>query len=70
MVMNEAYQAWSENDVASWVDDHYLKADDRTRNIPVIFISALGDVFDKVKALKAASAKYLIITGNSRKNCC
>ena len=42
--MNEAYQAWSENDVVSWVGDRYLKADDRTRNITMIFISALGDV--------------------------
>ncbi len=37
-----------------------LKADDRTRNIPVIFISALGDVFDKVKAFQAGGVDYII----------
>lgn len=36
-----------------------LKADDRTRNIPVIFISALGDVFDKVKAFQAGGVDYI-----------
>lgn len=38
---------------------HHLKADDRTRNIPVIFISALGDVFDKVKAFQAGGVDYI-----------
>jgi PAS domain S-box-containing protein len=37
----------------------HLKADDRTRNIPVIFISALGDVFDKVKAFQAGGVDYI-----------
>ncbi len=38
---------------------HHLKADDRTRNIPVIFISALGDVFDKVRAFQAGGVDYI-----------
>ena len=37
----------------------HLKADDRTRDIPVIFISALGDVFDKVKAFQAGGVDYI-----------
>ena len=37
----------------------YLKADKRTQNIPVIFISALGDVFDKVKAFQAGGVDYI-----------
>ena len=37
----------------------YLKADELTRNIPVIFISALGDVFDKVKAFQAGGVDYI-----------
>ena len=37
----------------------YLKADERTQNIPVIFISALGDVFDKVKAFQAGGVDYI-----------
>ena len=37
----------------------YLKADERTSNIPVIFISALGDVFDKVKAFQAGGVDYI-----------
>ncbi len=36
-----------------------LKADNRTRNIPVIFISALGDALDKVKAFSAGGADYI-----------
>ncbi|MBE9046009.1 response regulator [Pleurocapsales cyanobacterium LEGE 10410] len=36
-----------------------LKADDRTRDIPVIFISALGDVFDKVKAFQVGGVDYI-----------
>ncbi len=36
-----------------------LKADPGTANIPVIFISALGDVFDKVKAFKAGGVDYI-----------
>ena len=37
----------------------HLKADARTRNIPVIFISALGDVFDKVKAFQMGGVDYI-----------
>ncbi|MEY4518644.1 MAG: hypothetical protein RLZZ499_1243, partial [Cyanobacteriota bacterium] len=36
-----------------------LKADDRTRDIPIIFISALGDVFDKVKAFQVGGVDYI-----------
>src|ERR687886_1993595 len=36
-----------------------LKADERTRHIPVIFISALSDVFDKVKAFGVGGVDYI-----------
>lgn len=36
-----------------------LKADPLTRNIPIIFISALGDVFDKVKAFQVGGVDYI-----------
>ncbi len=36
-----------------------LKADERTRDIPVIFISALSDVFDKVKAFSLGGVDYI-----------
>lgn len=36
-----------------------LKASDRTREIPVIFISALGDVLDKVKAFQVGGVDYI-----------
>ena len=36
-----------------------LKEDDRTKNIPIIFISALGDVFDKVKAFQVGGIDYI-----------
>ncbi len=36
-----------------------LKADDRTRDIPIIFISALNDVFDKVKAFSLGGVDYI-----------
>jgi len=36
-----------------------LKASDRTRAIPVIFISALGDVLDKVKAFQVGGVDYI-----------
>ena len=36
-----------------------LKADDLTRDIPIIFISALGDVFDKVKAFQVGGVDYI-----------
>jgi two-component system cell cycle response regulator len=36
-----------------------LKADDRTSNIPVIFISALDETEDKVKGFKVGGADYI-----------
>ncbi len=36
-----------------------LKGDKRTNDIPVIFISALQEVFDKVKALSAGGVDYI-----------
>lgn len=36
-----------------------LKEDDRTREIPVIFISALDDVLDKVKAFQVGGIDYI-----------
>lgn len=36
-----------------------LKADEKTREIPVIFISALDDVLDKVKAFQAGGVDYI-----------
>lgn len=36
-----------------------LKADERTRTIPVIFISALSDVLDKVKAFGVGGVDYI-----------
>ncbi|MBW4646331.1 MAG: PAS domain S-box protein [Goleter apudmare HA4340-LM2] len=38
---------------------HLLKADEITRDIPVIFLSALQDVFDKVKAFKVGGVDYI-----------
>jgi len=36
-----------------------LKEDDLTKDIPIIFISALGDVFDKVKAFQVGGVDYI-----------
>ncbi|MCW5317286.1 response regulator [Nostoc sp. KVJ3] len=36
-----------------------LKADDKTREVPVIFISALDDVVDKVKAFDVGGVDYI-----------
>jgi two-component system, sensor histidine kinase ChiS len=36
-----------------------LKADDKTHDIPVIFISALSEVFDKVKAFSIGGVDYI-----------
>jgi len=51
-------------DVSMPVMDGYetcekLKADDRTSNIPVIFISALSETEDKIKAFKVGAADYI-----------
>jgi signal transduction histidine kinase len=37
-----------------------LKANERTRDIPVIFLSALNEVFDKVKAFSIGGIDYII----------
>lgn len=37
----------------------HLKADEQTREIPVIFISALDEVFDKVKAFSIGGVDYI-----------
>jgi PAS domain S-box-containing protein len=37
----------------------HLKADERTRDIPVIFISALGDVHDKIKGFQVGGVDYI-----------
>ncbi|MDC0835058.1 EAL domain-containing protein [Geitlerinema sp. CS-897] len=36
-----------------------LKADERTRDVPAIFLSALNDPFDKVKAFSLGAADYI-----------
>ena len=36
-----------------------LKADERTRDIPVLFISALGEADDKIKAFTAGGVDYI-----------
>jgi len=36
-----------------------LQADDRTRDIPIIFLSALNDIADKVKALEVGGVDYI-----------
>jgi two-component system sensor histidine kinase/response regulator len=37
----------------------YLKADERTRHVPVLFISALGETEDKVKAFAVGGVDYI-----------
>ncbi len=37
----------------------HLKADERTRNIPIIFISALEEVADKVKSFQLGGVDYI-----------
>jgi signal transduction histidine kinase len=37
----------------------HLKADEQTRDIPVIFISALSETFDKVKAFSVGGVDYI-----------
>ena len=36
-----------------------LKADERTKDIPIVFLSALYEVFDKVKAFKAGGVDFI-----------
>ncbi|MBD3561608.1 response regulator, partial [Planktothrix sp. FACHB-1355] len=37
----------------------YFKQNEKTRHIPIIFISALDDVLDKVKAFNSGGADYI-----------
>jgi len=37
----------------------YLKADEETRDIPIIFVSALNETFDKVKAFSVGGVDYI-----------
>jgi len=37
----------------------HLQADERTRNIPIIFISALNEIIDKVKAFSIGGRDYI-----------
>ena len=37
----------------------HLKADPNTENIPVIFVSALGEVMDKIKAFQSGGVDYI-----------
>jgi DNA-binding response OmpR family regulator len=39
---------------------HRLKGDDRTRDIPIIFLSALDELKDKIKAISVGGADYII----------
>ena len=36
-----------------------LKSNNKTKNIPIVFISALAESFDKVKAFKLGAADYI-----------
>lgn len=38
---------------------HQLKQDERTRDIPVLFISALDEILDKVKAFRSGGVDYI-----------
>lgn len=46
-------------DISGFEICEQLKADKHTRNIPIIFISALDDVFDKAKAFRIGAVDYL-----------
>jgi len=37
-----------------------VKADERTRDVPVIFISAMDQTFDKVKAFRSGAVDYIV----------
>jgi diguanylate cyclase (GGDEF)-like protein/PAS domain S-box-containing protein len=47
------------SDMDGYVVCEQLKADERTQDIPVIFISALNEVFDKTKAFSLGAVDYL-----------
>lgn len=46
-------------DISGYEVCQYLKAEARTREIPVIFMSALEDVLDKVKAFEVGGVDYI-----------
>lgn len=46
-------------DISGFEVCEQLKADEQTRNVPIIFISALDDVFDKAKAFRIGAVDYL-----------
>jgi signal transduction histidine kinase/DNA-binding response OmpR family regulator len=46
-------------DIDGYAVCEQLKADEQTRDIPVIFVSALDDAFDKVRAFTAGGVDYI-----------
>ncbi len=46
-------------DIAGYAVCEQLKSDERTRDIPIIFLSALDDVQDKVSAFRAGGVDYV-----------
>ncbi|OQX22543.1 MAG: hypothetical protein BWK80_30195 [Desulfobacteraceae bacterium IS3] len=46
-------------DISGFEVCEQLKSDDRTRDIPVIFISALNEIFDKVRAFEIGGVDYI-----------
>jgi signal transduction histidine kinase/DNA-binding response OmpR family regulator len=46
-------------DIDGYAVCEQLKADERTQDIPIIFVSALDDAFDKVKAFAAGGIDYI-----------
>src|SRR5262249_58759063 len=44
---------------AGYEDCRQLKDDEQTRHIPVVFISALDDVLDKVEAFQVGGVDYI-----------
>jgi DNA-binding NarL/FixJ family response regulator len=47
------------NDMDGYELCHRLKADDKTKNIPIIFLSALMDAADKVKGFRVGAVDYI-----------
>ncbi len=46
-------------DLSGYEVCEHIKADERTADVPVIFISALSEVFDKVKAFEVGGIDYI-----------
>ncbi|NJN65927.1 MAG: response regulator [Chloroflexaceae bacterium] len=46
-------------DIDGYAVCEHLKADERTRDIPIIFLSALDEVFDKVKGFSIGGVDYI-----------